>query len=330
MAICTVRWRSSGGRGEYEAVQSTALLGREIYVRIPSVGVDVPSEVRVKVSAGQGKPRLRKNDSNDRSKLHLVPLVMALARLPDPAREDKHKGSVWPLEEKNFIVSSMDFEVIASDSNKVVLQPTVAHILHSDQVINLTERFANIARDMKGLKQLKKTAPELAAAVKAHLDTVAVGQNSDAIRNAASTVIALQSDIYGVTNIAAISTIAGLPPSPFEDDVSGKEGKILVRMHSYRERNRTLAKKAKIRFKATHGKLFCECCGHEPALVYGVRGEDRIDAHHKIPLKELLPDSIIRIEDLAMVCPNCHDVIHAKSPWLTVEALRDTLKKPKP
>lgn len=327
MSICTVRWRPSGGRGEYEAVQSGALIGREIFVRIPSIGVDVQSEVRVKVSAGQGKPRLRKNSSNDRSKLHLVPLVMAIARLPDPAREDKHQGSVWPLEDKNFIVSDMDFRVIESNDERVILEPTIARILHSDQAIDLTARFANIARDLREIGQLKGKYPELADAVKSHFDAVVLGKNSDAIRSAASTVFALQATIFGVSNIAALSTIAQLPPTPLEADVSGKEGKILVRLHSYRERDRTLAKKAKLYFKKTHEKLFCECCGHEPAKVYGARGEDRIDAHHKVPVEELLPDSITKIEDLAMVCPNCHDIIHAKRPWLTVEALRDFLHK---
>ena len=37
-------------------------------------------------------------------------------------------------------------------------------------------------------------------------------------------------------------------------------------------------------------------------------------AHHKTPLEELMSDTVTKAEDLAMVCPNCHDIIHAKPP----------------
>src|SRR5690349_21031078 len=90
---CTVRWRPSGGRGEYEVVPAQALVGREILIRIPELNVTIPTETTGTIS--QGKPRLRKRDSNNRSKLHLVPLVMAIARLPDPAREDKTGSVAW-------------------------------------------------------------------------------------------------------------------------------------------------------------------------------------------------------------------------------------------
>jgi predicted HNH restriction endonuclease len=31
-----------------------------------------------------------------------------------------------------------------------------------------------------------------------------------------------------------------------------------------------------------------------------------------------MPDTVTKAEDLAMVCPNCHDIIHAKRPRITV------------
>jgi hypothetical protein len=327
MSTCTVRWRPSGGRGEYEAVPAATLGDREIYICIPSLGVNIPAEVRVKTKAGQGKPRVRKNSSNDRSKLHLIPLVMAVARLPDPGREDKHQGVSWPLEEKNFVVSDMDFEVLERDDDKVVLEPKVARILHSDKIIDFSARFLNIAIDAANIAQLQAGQPELAEAVSRHFGKIKLGKNSNLIRESASEVIALQAAIFGISNIAALSTIIELPETPLEEGVTGKEGKILVRLHSYRERDRKFVKEAKANFKKLHGKLFCECCGYEPVKMYGERGEDRIDAHHRTPVEELLPDSITKIEDLAMVCPNCHDIIHAKRPWLTVESLKDILEK---
>lgn len=323
--ICTVRWRPSGGRGEYEFVPAESLVGRRITVQLPSFGTEIPAEVTGTVS--QGKPRLRKDDGNDRSKLHLVPLVMAAARLPDPAREDKTGKASWPLENKGFLISHMDFEIVARTANTATLRPMTARILHSDEAIDLLQRFENIARDIAEIKKLSKNHPELAKAISTHYKAVRMGSNDINIRKSADAVIALQAKEFGTSNSAALVTIASLPPTPLEEDIKGEEGRVLTRLHSYRERDRLLVKKAKVLFKAKNGKLFCECCGFEAEPFYGDRGQDRIQAHHRRPVEELLPDTITKAEDLAMVCPNCHDIIHAKRPWLTVEALKEELLK---
>lgn len=322
-ATCTVRWRPSGGRGEYEVVPSQALVGRDISLRIPQLGITIPTETTGTIS--QGKPRLRKKDSNNRSKLHLVPLVMAAARLPDPAREDKTGKAVWPLENKGFLVSHMDFQIAESDVKRVVLVPIAARILHSDESIDLQQRFAHIADDVTNLATIKAQYPDLAAAIAAHTKAVKTQVNDKALRDTADDVIKIQGLTFGKSNTAAVSTIVSLPVTPLEDDIKGQEGRVLTRLHSYRERDRTLVKKAKALFKQRNGKLYCECCGFDPEPFYGDRGQDRIQAHHRRPVEELLPDSVTKAEDLAMVCANCHDVIHSKRPWLGVEELRGLL-----
>lgn len=303
---------------------ASSLVGRSISIQIPELGVTIPAEISGTVS--QGKPRLRKDDPNNRTKLHLVPLVMAAARLPDPAREDKAHKAVWPLENKGFLISHMDFDIAHRTATAAVLVPRTAQILHSHESIDLRERFANIAKDLLSVPELRKVHPTLADAIQLHGDTVSAGKNESAIRKAADVAISLQGKIYGTSNSAAVSTIANLPATPLEEDVIGQEGRILTRLHSYRERDRKLVKKAKALFKSKHGKLFCECCGLQSGLFYGPRGQDRIQAHHRRPMEELLPDSITRPEDLAMVCPNCHDIIHAKRPWITVEILKKELQ----
>jgi predicted HNH restriction endonuclease len=320
---CTVRWRPSGGRGEYEVVPSHALVGRDIWLRISQLGVTIPTEITGTIS--QGKPRLRKEDPNNRSKLHLVPLVMAVARLPDPAREDKTGKAVWPLENKGFLVSHMDFRIEEADKKRVVLVPTGARILHSDESIDLQQRFAHVADDITSLATIQAQYPDLAAAIASHARAVETQVNDKRLSNTADGVIRIQGLTFGKSNTAAISTIVNLPTTPLEDDIKGQEGRVLTRMHSYRERDRILVKKAKALFKRENGKLYCECCGFDPEPFYGERGQDRIQAHHRRPVEELLPDSVTRAEDLAMVCANCHDVIHAKRPWLAVEELRDIL-----
>lgn len=325
MPTCTIRWRPSGGRGEYEVVPARAIEGRRITIQIPALGVTIPAEITGTIS--QGKPRLRKDEPNNRAKLHLVPLVMAAARLPDPAREDKTHKAVWPLENKGFLISHMDFEIVRSGAKNVLLKPLTARILHSDEIIDLNERFSNVASDIDGISAIEASYPKLADTIRNHFSAVQAGVNNKAIRDAADAVIQLQATTFGRSNTAAISTITSLPPTVLEEDIKGQEGRILTRLHSFRERDRSLVKKAKGFFKKKHGRLYCECCGFEPEPFYGERGQDRIQAHHRRPVEELLPDSITMAEDLAMVCPNCHDIIHAKRPWLSVEELRAELMK---
>lgn len=324
-STCTVRWRPSGGRGEYEVVPSSALAGYRIIIQIPSLGISIPAEITGTIS--QGKPRLRKDEPNNRSKLHLVPLVMAAARLPDPAREDKIHKAVWPLENKGFLISHMEFEIVNRSDSNVVLKPLHAKILHSDEIIDFHQRFNNIVADMQSISEIRNSHKELADAISRHYEAVKAGINHKSIRSEADTVIGLQATTFGKSNTATVSTITKLPPTILEEDIEGREGKILTRLHSYRERDRTLVKKAKLLFKQKNGKLFCECCGFESGKFYGVRGKDRIQAHHRRPVEELLPDSQTNAEDLAMVCPNCHDIIHSKRPWISVEELREELVK---
>lgn len=327
MPQCTIRWRPSGGRGEYEFVPAESLAGAEIFLDLPWFNARIPTETSGTIS--QGKPRLRKSEPNNRNKLHLVPLVMAAARLPDPAREDKGKLA-WPLENKNFLVSHMHFEIVEKSGTKAILRPIGAQILHSSVLIDLEERFKNIAEDAATAIELGKHHPALAKAIAEHAREVSKQTNSAKLRETADAVVASQTGEFGSSNFAAVAVISALPPTPLEDDISGKEGRILTRLHSYRERDRTLIKKAKAFFKSKFGQLFCECCGLRAEQFYGDRATDRIQAHHKTPVEQLLPDSVTKAEDLAMVCPNCHDIIHAKRPWLSVEALKaDLLKRGK-
>ena len=104
MATCTIRWRSSGGRGEFEYVPSGTLEDRAIDLYFEPLALTIPSEV-TGVKA-QGKPRLRKKEKNNRRKFHLPQLVMAVARLPEPAREDITHSVSFPLENKSFVIVS--------------------------------------------------------------------------------------------------------------------------------------------------------------------------------------------------------------------------------
>lgn len=111
-----------------------------------------------------------------------------------------------------------------------------------------------------------------------------------------------------------------------EDDLGFPEGKKKLKTHIARERNPKVVREAKNKFKAEHGKLYCEICGFDFKEKYGEIGEDFIEGHHTIPISEMREGELTRMEDIALVCSNCHRMLHRKRPWLTKEALKELIK----
>lgn len=99
------------------------------------------------------------------------------------------------------------------------------------------------------------------------------------------------------------------------------EGRVLTRMHRIRERNPKLVKQVKNNVLKKYGKLFCFACYFDFAEKYGEAGKGLIDVHHTKPIHTLGEHSKTKIEDLVLLCPNCHRVVHAKRPWLSLDEL---------
>jgi hypothetical protein len=104
-------------------------------------------------------------------------------------------------------------------------------------------------------------------------------------------------------------------------DATFPEGRRIAVLHYRRERSPHLVQQAKERFRAHHGRLFCEVCGFDFQRIYGVLGDGFIEAHHVVPLKSLPEDAETRVEDLRMVCANCHRMLHRGKQWPTVSEL---------
>ncbi|QWG62363.1 HNH endonuclease [Bacillus mycoides] len=112
-----------------------------------------------------------------------------------------------------------------------------------------------------------------------------------------------------------------------EDDAGFPEGKKKLRLHIYRERNSKLIRTVKDEFKSkNNGKLFCEICKFDYKEKYGELGEDYIEGHHVIPVSELKEGSKTKVEDIILVCANCHRMLHRKRPWLSKEQLKEILQ----
>lgn len=82
----------------------------------------------------------------------------------------------------------------------------------------------------------------------------------------------------------------------------------LYRRHRQIERN---ASHSKI-VKRVQGTV-CRGCGKDPALTYGSIAAGMVDAHHLRPLSSLAAGERVTFDprsDFAVLCPNCHRVIH--------------------
>ena len=111
-----------------------------------------------------------------------------------------------------------------------------------------------------------------------------------------------------------------------EDDEGFAEGKKKLRTHICRERNYKVIKEAKKRYKNKLGKLTCQICEFDFEKVYGEIGKDFIEGHHIIPVSELNEGDRTKVEDIILVCSNCHKMLHRKRPWLLPKELKKLLK----
>jgi len=118
------------------------------------------------------------------------------------------------------------------------------------------------------------------------------------------------------------------PPGVYYDysPNSYSEGNKKQKLHEYRERNSELVKKAKEIGMAIDPSLPCEVCGFSYVKKYGSIGEGFIEVHHKKPVADLKPGDKTLIKDIALICGNCHRMIHSgKNHTLSIEELKDKL-----
>lgn len=111
--------------------------------------------------------------------------------------------------------------------------------------------------------------------------------------------------------------------SSVDDDLEAEEGGLILRLHLSRERSRKLIQRKREQVQSQSGRLACEACDFEFANRYGELGKGFIEIHHKKPVATLAPGDKTRLEDLALVCANCHRMLHRRKALLSVEDLRE-------
>lgn len=123
-----------------------------------------------------------------------------------------------------------------------------------------------------------------------------------------------------------LQALAPTEDEEFGDDHSAPEGRLLMRRHRARERNKGLRKKKIASVLQRGGQLACEACGFDFEAVYGDRGAGYIECHHVLPL-HVAGEGRTRLSDLALICANCHRMIHRRAPWPTPGELRASIEQ---
>jgi 5-methylcytosine-specific restriction protein A len=127
-----------------------------------------------------------------------------------------------------------------------------------------------------------------------------------------------------IASAQAGETIADLSAEGIEE---AEEGRVITAMHRRYERNSRLIEAKKRRALATFGRLACEACGFDFRKGYGDRGDGFIECHHVKPVHALRVGDKTKIADLRLLCSNCHRMVHAKQPWLTIDELVTIIRR---
>jgi 5-methylcytosine-specific restriction protein A len=108
----------------------------------------------------------------------------------------------------------------------------------------------------------------------------------------------------------------------WEQDEFALEGELRVALVRHRARERLL-RDAKIDqyWHAHAGRLPCEVCGFDFVEGYGEIGRGYAQVHHREPLGCRTRPSETRLTDLAVVCANCHAMIHRGGNARSLESL---------
>ncbi len=133
--------------------------------------------------------------------------------------------------------------------------------------------------------------------------------------------LSLYRDLTTARDALADATQAAPEELTFESGVEGDK----FRWHKRVERRSSLANAA----KKIHGTT-CHVCGFSFESTYGALGAGYIEAHHLVPVAELAerPRSVSPQTDFAVVCANCHRMLHrGEGRSMTVDGLRALIAK---
>ncbi len=105
-------------------------------------------------------------------------------------------------------------------------------------------------------------------------------------------------------------------------EVIGIEGGHKLFTHFVVERDRSVVRAKKLSVLQLTGKLACEVCSFDFLQKYGTVGEGFCEVPHKTQLSSLSGRNETKLDDLAIVCCNCHRMIHKSKSLLSIAELK--------
>lgn len=111
-----------------------------------------------------------------------------------------------------------------------------------------------------------------------------------------------------------------------EEEIEFPEGRLLYKNHKFRERNQKVVVEKKRR-ALMDGELKCEVCNFDFYKIYGELGKGYIECHHTVPISHYKANDKTTLDNLALVCSNCHRILHRKRPWMSIDDLKKILGK---
>jgi predicted HNH restriction endonuclease len=99
------------------------------------------------------------------------------------------------------------------------------------------------------------------------------------------------------------------------------EAQTVLREVEFRLRNRSI-----IKIKKMQSDFACEACGMKFERVYGEIGKGHIIAHHNNPIGKREKATKTRLEDISLLCSNCHEMVHREDPPIKISELKKRIR----
>jgi 5-methylcytosine-specific restriction protein A len=268
-----------------------------------------------------GRPQPLQYSEFSGGQIYVVPVLTKLGFSFDvPAGfDDKTKNPLWSREQ---VILALDLYVKHNGRDPGVSHPDVI------EVSALLRQMATEA----GLTTYRNPSGVIMKMMNFRsVDPAFTSKGGKGLAGASKLDKAIWAEFFGKPQELAVAaeairegTFATMDENTLDEVQSykAKEGKVSYRYHRTLERDRKVVAIRKADALKHHGKLECDGCGFDFAAAYGPRGYGFIEAHHKNPVHAMVEGDVTTTEDLALVCSNCHRIVHKTKPWLTIAELK--------
>ncbi len=141
-----------------------------------------------------------------------------------------------------------------------------------------------------------------------------------------------ESVVLALSALQSKNSESSFTPSLPDIDLSFSlsEGGHRLVSHLQRERKPALVEAKKAATLSAKGNLSCEACDFDFSATYGRLGEGFCEVHHLTPLSASGEAVTTTLADLAVLCSNCHRIIHRSDPMLSVTDLSKVIRNGRP